>query len=391
MLIMLRRFVTLMLVGLVPGAWLGACAEAGENGGAGSTGGVTVGSGSSSGQGGASSGNGGSAGFDPGMMDGGLQDGDICQTVEADAELVDLDVLLVIDRSGSMETNGLWAPFKQAVTDFIGDSGSAGVSVGMSFYPAASVNSCPGGYLACKADLYGEPPAGLQVPLTALPAGEAALLSALNAETADGVCTPTYGALRGALAFAMGQQTANPKHKVIVVLVSDGDPNGCPPAPVDGNDIGIIGDLAANALNFNGVQTHVIAVAGANVTSLDSIAAQGGTTAAVDVTADVSQFLQNLQDIRSSALACEYAIPDASGTSLDPKAVNVLYTPGGATSPLTIPGVVGAGDCGDGSGWYYDNPATPTKILLCQGSCDTVQADAAADVKVAFGCPTEVK
>jgi hypothetical protein len=33
----------------------------------------------------------------------------------------------------------------------------------------------------------------------------------------------------------------------------------------------------------------------------------------------------------------------------------------------------------------------PSKISLCKGSCDEVQADDMASVAVAFGCPTVIK
>ena len=64
--------------------------------------------------------------------------------------------------------------------------------------------------------------------------------------------------------------------------------------------------------------------------------------------------------------------------------MNVVYTPpGGQGQPLTY-----NKDCsGDGSGWHYDNPAAPTKIQMCQTSCNAVKSGA-GKVDIVLGCAT---
>jgi hypothetical protein len=90
-------------------------------------------------------------------------------------------------------------------------------------------------------------------------------------------------------------------------------------------------------------------------------------------------------------LPCEYAIPaPPMGESLDPDEVNVVFTDGtGAES--TIYRVDGEAECDavDG-GWYYDNPAAPTKVLLCPASCDVVSSDPDGKIDIVFGCATEL-
>jgi hypothetical protein len=40
-----------------------------------------------------------------------------------------------------------------------------------------------------------------------------------------------------------------------------------------------------------------------------------------------------------------------------------------------------------GTGWYYDNPADPTSILLCPTNCSTVSdAPSGAKVEILHGC-----
>jgi hypothetical protein len=50
-----------------------------------------------------------------------------------------------------------------------------------------------------------------------------------------------------------------------------------------------------------------------------------------------------------------------------------------------LPRVGSAAEC-TGPGWYYDNPTQPTVINLCPQSCDTVQADPNAEVKIRIAC-----
>ena len=52
-----------------------------------------------------------------------------------------------------------------------------------------------------------------------------------------------------------------------------------------------------------------------------------------------------------------------------------MYTPGSG-SPQTIPYVTDKASCpSTGDGWYYDNAANPTQIILCSSTCGTVEAD----------------
>lgn len=53
--------------------------------------------------------------------------------------------------------------------------------------------------------------------------------------------------------------------------------------------------------------------------------------------------------------------------------------------------VSGPTACGPVGGWYYDNDAAPTRVLLCPASCtraQTLVSGGAASVSVEFGCIT---
>jgi hypothetical protein len=67
--------------------------------------------------------------------------------------------------------------------------------------------------------------------------------------------------------------------------------------------------------------------------------------------------------------------------------VNVSYTSSSSSSPTAVPKTF-KGDpanCDAAGGWYYDNPAAPTMIKLCDASCRSLSGSA---IQVAFGCDT---
>jgi hypothetical protein len=95
--------------------------------------------------------------------------------------------------------------------------------------------------------------------------------------------------------------------------------------------------------------------------------------------------------VEGSQLSCEYDIPQPPmGEMLDPNKVNVNYTPKGQME-IPIFHVNKPGDCGMKGGWYYDDPANPTKIIMCPSTCDTLKKDSTGKVDVLFGCETQIK
>jgi hypothetical protein len=97
-------------------------------------------------------------------------------------------------------------------------------------------------------------------------------------------------------------------------------------------------------------------------------------------------FENALATIRGSTLSCNLQIPTPpAGQTLNYNQVNVIYTPSGG-QPLEL--VYNSGCTGNGDGWHYDNPSAPTRIELCQNSCNTIQADKGAKLDIALGCAT---
>lgn len=95
--------------------------------------------------------------------------------------------------------------------------------------------------------------------------------------------------------------------------------------------------------------------------------------------------------IVGAQVPCTFTIPPPpTGETLDPGLVNVAYLPGGMEPSQKVLRVMTQGDCGPNGGWYYDDNASPTTILLCPATCSVVSADPSAQVDVLFGCASEL-
>jgi hypothetical protein len=246
------------------------------------------------------------------------------------------------------------------------------------------------GYATCEIEPYAQP----EVAIATLPGNASALTASLAAATPLGL-TPTYAALSGALEQARVQARANPSHRVVAVLATDGTPAGC-----ERDDPLNVEMLATQGVSSDpSVWTYVVGVFSPEETealaTLDAWAAAGGTSSAfvIDPQQDVSaQFLEALEKIRGGALSCEYRIPPSpNGSTLDFDAVNVALVID--QQSLDFRYVAEPGRCSlTALGWYYDvdpQNGTPTKISVCEQACQMLQATNNGRVEVRLGCVTQ--
>ena len=311
-----------------------------------------------------------------------------CAGTSAAAKPISLDIFVMLDKSGSMDdivSAGMsrWQTVTGALGTFF--MSAQNVSAGLQYFPLFDPKGT-----SCDVGYYYNP----AVPIGPLPGAGSAQLNALlgsMAATKPLGGTPTNVALQAALKYAADYKAAFKKDKVVVVLATDGQPgdggNGSQGCFADLNN-----SAAAAMAGFNGtpsIPTYVIGV-GSAVTNLDAIAAAGGTSKAFVVNDGMPDaFLAALKAIQSSSIGCEYSIPPSpQGGMIDLTKVNVQYTPGGGAAK-TEKNVANKAACAGGDGWYYDDPAKPTKIELCPGTCATVQADASAKIDVVLGCDTK--
>jgi hypothetical protein len=305
----------------------------------------------------------------------------VCASVSQAASRTPLDMFIMMDQSGSMDdptgtSLTKWEAVTQALSAFLQDPASAGISVGIQYFPL------PTGALAddsCKVADYAKP----EVAIDVLPGHAQAVITSMGKHGPSGG-TPTYPALKGAVTYASTWAASHLDHVVVVVFATDGDPTSCSPL-----DISSIAHVAATAtIGKPPVKTFVVGV-GDLLSGLDPIAAAGGTTKAwlVDQGGNVvQQFAAALQAIQGQALGCSYQVPTATGgATVDFQKVNVRVTlTGGAPAQLAY--VEPASACTAAGGWYYDDPAAPGSILLCPATCDDVTGDSKAQVEILLGC-----
>lgn len=300
-------------------------------------------------------------------------------------------LFVLMDRSGSMVSSGLWSPAVAGLTAFFQSAANSGLGVAMEFFPMSSGGARGDGCV--PGDCLAPPCSNPMVPLGALTSAAAptdaqekalvdafALVHPSDAAAGTGYGTPTHPALQGALDWAIAKVTAAPTEQFDVVFLTDGDPSNCNTAS------SAAAALAANAYTTKGVRTYAIAMPGSSTAYLNPIAVAGGTTAAISVSAGnmASELQTALGNIAASAMACESDVPPAG--LYDVGKTSVVFEPTqGSASALAKRTDKAA--CGTNTGWYYDNNVTPAKVALCPKSCDDLNAAAGSRVKVSFGCP----
>lgn len=306
---------------------------------------------------------------------------------------------VMLDKSGSMleyvdpPTNSItrWEVVTSALSQFVQAPTSSGLGVGLQFFPLGGSEP-----YSCEQWRYSNAAVSIGTLADGVDAQETAVIDALNTTTPLGG-TPSRVALNGALEYAKLWKAAHPSHKVVVVLATDGEPQGCASNLVNTADSAQTGNSYTTINTQDGpitgppVQTYVIGV-GSALSNLTVIAQAGGTQDAfvLSDSGDPAAFIAAMDQIRKAAVGCDYSIPAAPvGQQFDKNKVNVVITPGAGT-PLSLTGATGLGACDPlTGGWYYDDPANPTKIVLCPASCASVSADLDATVDIILGCATK--
>lgn len=319
-----------------------------------------------------------------GIFTGGADSGSgACRIDSFKGEGIPTDLYIMNDQSLSMtcpipNTNqDRWAAMTTALTNFVRSPEAAGIGVGIQYFGLGT------GQGSCNPADY--TPADVEI--APLPGNADAMVNSLANHTPWSY-TPTPAAIQGAVAHAKAWKAANPAHSVAVVLATDGQPNLCG----TGDLIGLVAQTAADAFNSSpSIPTYVIGIIGGsglcnldpappNKADLDRVAQAGGTGSSflVDATmGDASaQFLAALNNIRGAAtVPCQYTIPPSTtDRQIDASMISVAVTPNGGTK-TEVPKLSGASACDANGGWYFDDPAAPTKVLLCDSTCSFVTAD----------------
>ncbi|MBM4361815.1 MAG: hypothetical protein FJ104_03980, partial [Deltaproteobacteria bacterium] len=317
-----------------------------------------------------------------------------CSAGATQATLRKANLYVMVDRSTSM-SGAKWDGTVAALRSFFASTQAAGVGVALEFFPLrarevgdASGDGCGMDQGTCSPALCSNPFVSLGT-LTADPAPtdahEAALVATLQPNWLLG-STPSWPALVGALEWAEARQLTHPNEVHAVVFATDGQPYGSCNLGTGANTNTQLAVRAGTAL-ANGVRTYTIGMQGANQAALDAIAASGGTSTSFFIdSADPSTIATDLRTalgrIVGQAASCSFTLPNPD--LFDPTSATVTYRDSGGTE-TDLPQVAASGDCG--TGWYYNDPSSPTVATLCPDSCATVRADDNARVEIHLGCP----
>jgi hypothetical protein len=261
---------------------------------------------------------------------GGNDPSGVCEIIRADADPQVPDMMIVLDRSGSMTEGGRWTPSVSALKRVTRELQSQ-ISVGLAMFPAPPpdptmvINDA----LGCLAapdpqmclemiELQACAPGGVVTPIAI---DNASAIAAVLDQTIPGGGTPTPETLQ-TLVTEFANQSVDPDAippVKYILLVTDGQPT-CPvgmgsdvtPEDVDASN------AAMDALTAAGVKTYVIGYdtntpgneALAQV--LDGFAQRGGTGDTMHrPVEDEASLLAVLQSIASELVSCTYVLDNA--------------------------------------------------------------------------------
>ncbi len=353
-----------------------------------------------------------------------LPDG-ACALNDLEATNRQVNMLLVIDKSGSMAdkpsgfSSDKWTAMKTALGSSLG-AVKNDLSFGLELYPLSADPKNPIPVKCDPTNCCEMPPApGIEVPVAAGTTSVPAIVTALNG-TSPGGGTPTAQALQRAHDYfttGAGKGLAGDKY---VLLATDGGPNcnagagPCAPSkctlnldnacPVVGTDAGgfqgnccnapgaaadCLDDVATTAqvtaLAKDGIKTFVVGIPGSEAykTYLDEFAVAGGEVNpagtpkyyAVTAAGGVGELTSVLTSITKQLITtCQLKL------TTDPPDVNKInvYVDG---KELTQ---------GDPNGWTLDQKTSPPTIDLTGSTCTEVESKGVQSVKIVFGCPTHM-
>ena len=295
-----------------------------------------------------------------------------CGSVASSTTRQPVDVLLVLDRSASMDysiaedcycssttaTAGTvcsnttncttrWNSVKPAVTTTL--STSTYVNWGLKFFPSPNTSTSCGETTT------------MEVKVDASSASD--IESQVNNATLS-LSTPTAAAINAATAYL---KTLTDTNKKFILVATDGEPN-CGGTPANINTPDLTGaNTAATAARAAGFPVYVIGI-GPNLSNLTQLAAAGGTTDFYPVTSP-DQLASALSSISKVVGSCTFQSQDPPP---DPENVAVYV------NKQLI-----AKDPNEG--WQYG--ATSQEIVLKGSYCDHITAGEDTTVQILFGCP----
>jgi hypothetical protein len=292
-----------------------------------------------------------------------------CGVVENPVTRLPPDILLVLDKSGSMNASAdgtcmencgaasKWSQTTTALNEVI-PATDATVNWGMKLFATSGT---------CTVSNQ------VEIPVTEMNAG--AVVNRINM-TNTGGSTPTRLAIQAAANYLDGLTRPNPK---FILLATDGLPNCAPGQPNQDPDVMGAVTAVTNALSA-GVPTFVIGIALTTDPTADQtlsmMATAGGyprqgtpTYYPVSNTADLVAALNAIVTIAGS---CTYPIPAPPNNMTSRSQIDVFVN--GTTIPMSTT-----------DGWSYGNTEM-TSVVINGPLCQQIMDGNVTDVKVVFRC-----
>jgi hypothetical protein len=305
-----------------------------------------------------------------------------CAQAEYEAKLRPLDMLVVLDQSGSMtEHDDRWTPVTQALVRFVSSSDAAGMGVALQYFPLGEDDD-----EKCDPDSYAEP----DVPMAPLPENAQPITDSIAAHYFDkaNCCdapqhkgTPTKPAVSGGVDYLKRWLKQHADHSAALLLATDGEPSDV----CDDNEISDVAKvIEAAAKGSPAIPSYVVGIGDED--GLQDLAAAGGTglgALLVDGSGKNTEreLLDALGKIRARALSCEFALPEAAGSDPDNVAIEVAGGKAGTQSLGRVPSKEGCAKT-TAPAFYAMN----TGLALCPDTCSSVMNQAESQLRIIVGC-----
>jgi len=349
---------------------------------------------------------------------------DACGATRAGAEAKQVNILLVIDKSGSMQdtptgfATDKWTAMKTALTAAL-DPVKGVISFGLELYPYNPTTPIP---YACGSACCQMPTqaTAINIPVESGTTGVPKILSFIGSQSPGGG-TPTAEALKQALWYYTAGAGAGLQGDKYVVLATDGAPNcnaalTCDAAHCTANldAIGSTGPKPQCVIN----NQNCCAPAGggasclddsASVTQISALAAAGVFTFVIGIpgsenySAVLDQFAVAGGAAASATSPKYYAVSAAGGVggltdvfkAITVKLVTTcdlqlkVEPPDPSLLNITIDGVLlgkAGGEAGI-DGWTLDQTTKPSTIRITGAPCEKLKLQGATSVQVLYGCP----
>lgn len=227
----------------------------------------------------------------------------VCGSANASMSQKPADVLLLLDRSGSMacsmtdpaldckptagRTSKRWTVLSDGLRTVLDDS-ITGIHWGLKLFASPSSDECG---VTAGADV-------------AVGAGRGPTIEQRMATTSQSSATPTRAAIEAATKYLLSLADGNPKY---ILLATDGQPNCTnPKRPSDNTSDLTATKQALAAAASAGIKAFVIGV-GPSTGNLNQLADAGGT-ATFYPAASAEQLAEALQAIASQVISCTYSL-----------------------------------------------------------------------------------